>query len=334
VSKKLRLIVSVALLGWLAWRTNWVQVGEVFAHMRLELWLAGLVLYLLTQCVSVVRWRLLAKPLGCRASLPRFAAFYLIGMYFNLFLPTSVGGDVVRAWYLDRGSGQRLPAFLSVFVDRVSGLLVLIALACVAAVCCPVPLERWVAAGVGATAGAAVLGLASLPLLVRWTRGRPSAPAALRARLHALACKLVDAFTLLLTRPRLLLVTTALSLVVQAANVVLVWLLGLAIGAPVPASYYWILVPMVTVLTLLPVSLNGMGVREGGMVLFLRPLGLDDATALSLAFLWFAVFTAASLCGGSVYLFGSFPRPAGRTHDESVGSDPDQGRTGQLKAAA
>src|SRR5262249_43135673 len=132
--------------------------------------------------------------------------------------------------------------------------------------------------------------------------------------------------------PGLVLLSAALSFVVQTANVMLVWLVGLAIGAPVPASYYWVLVPMVTLLTLLP-SLNGIGVREGGMILFLKPLGVDESTALTLSFLWFSVFTAASLGGAGIYLFGNFARPRERFHDESLGSDSDQGRDRQLKAA-
>src|SRR5947209_8083614 len=104
VSKKLRLVVSVALLGCLAWRTDWARVGHAFAQMRPGLWLAAVGLYLATQVVSGLRWRLLAEPLGFEQSLARFTGLYFVGMFFNLVLPTSVGGDVVRAWYLDGGS--------------------------------------------------------------------------------------------------------------------------------------------------------------------------------------------------------------------------------------
>jgi uncharacterized membrane protein YbhN (UPF0104 family) len=76
------------------------------------------------------------------------------------------------------------------------------------------------------------------------------------------------------------------------------------------------MVPMVTLLTLLPISLNGMGVREAGTILFLAPLGVARSTALSLAVLWFAVFTTASLLGGAVYLFGRFPKPEERTDEK------------------
>jgi len=334
LSKYLRLIVSSALLAWLASRTDWTHVGLAFRHLRLELWFTAVGLFLLAQVASALRWRLLARPLGFHGPLRDFINFYFVGMFFNLLLPTSVGGDVVRAWYLDGGSGRRLAAFLSVFVDRFSGLLVLMGLACVADLLCPIALPFWVGASVWATAACAVVGLVSLPMALRCLEGGAQEPTLGASRLRALTRSFSNAHTLLIGRPRLLLAATFLSLLVQGINVVLLWLVGRAIGAPVPASYYGIVAPMVTLLTLLPVSLNGMGVREGGMVLFLAPLGIPSSTALSLALLWFSVFVAASLFGAGIYLFGNLSRPGEQAHDPSIGRDSDQGRTRQPKAAA
>jgi uncharacterized membrane protein YbhN (UPF0104 family) len=325
VRKTLRLLISVALLGWLAWRTPWNQIGQAFQHLRLGLWLAALGTLLLTQVVSALRWRLLARPLGFAHSLGQMTGFYFIGMYFNLILPTSVGGDVVRTWYLDGKSGRAMAAFVSVFVDRLSGLLVLLALACVAAAVCPVDLGKdawWVRWSVWGTAGCALCGGLALPPLARW-----STRFARVARLAEYGRAYKNQVSLIVT-------TTALSVIVQGANVLVGWLVGRAIGAPVPASYYWIVVPMVSLLTLLPVSLNGMGIREGGMILFLTPLGVNEGTAVSLAFLWFTVSLAAGLCGGAVYLFGWYPRPEVQTDHESIGDHSHQGRAGQSKAAA
>src|SRR5207302_10453859 len=91
-----------------------------------------------------------------------FIAYYYVGMFFNLVLPTSVGGDVVRAWYLDGRSGRKVSAFLSVFADRASGLLMLIAIACAAALCSPLdlpPRVTWTVYGIGAAAALGLLGL-------------------------------------------------------------------------------------------------------------------------------------------------------------------------------
>jgi uncharacterized membrane protein YbhN (UPF0104 family) len=322
LSGVVRLGMSVGLLGWLAWRTDWVQIAQALRHLRLELGLAAVGLYVLIQLVSSVRWQLLARPLGFHQSLGRFTSYYFIGMFFNLVLPTSVGGDVVRAWYLDGKSGQRLNAFLSVLVDRASGLMVLLMVACGGVLLVPLPLPAWVTASVWACAAGSVVGLAALPVALHWTSRF--------ARVRRLAA---GARTYL-RYPGLVVGTAGLSLVVQSANVVLVWLVGLAMDAPVPGAYYWILVPMVSLLTLMPVSVNGMGIREGSTVLLLAPLGVSESTALCLAVLWFAVVSAASLVGGAVYLVGCFPRPEVQKDHESIGRDSGEGRTGQSPAAA
>jgi uncharacterized membrane protein YbhN (UPF0104 family) len=298
VSKTIRIGVSAVLLGWIAWHTDWGEVGAYFARMQLSLWLAALAVLGVTQVVSTVRWQVLARALGFDRPLRQLTGMYYIGMYFNLLLPTSVGGDVVRAWYLDGGSKRRLAAFASVFLDRLSGLLVLLGMACVALVASPLDLPAWVSLFVWGSAGGSLVALAALPLLA----GHGAKGATRRERFGAALAAIRS--------PRVLLLTTLLSLWVQAANVAIVWLVGLSIGAPVDWTYYWIMVPMVSLLTMLPVSVNGIGVRDWGMKLFLAPLGVREGTALTLAFLWFAVSAVASLAGGFVYLFGRFPRPA------------------------
>src|SRR5206468_4402263 len=98
--------------------------------------------------------------------------------------------------------------------------------------------------------------------------------------------------------PGLLGSATLLSLVVQLLNVLLVWCLAGAVGAAVPLGFCFVLMPVVTLLTLAPVSVNGVGVREGGTLLLLRPLGVPDEQAVALSLLWFSVFLTAGLTGG------------------------------------
>jgi uncharacterized membrane protein YbhN (UPF0104 family) len=328
VSKILRLTVSAALLGWLAWQTDWPRVGAAFAGLRLEWWLVAAALLVVAQIVSALRWQLLARPLGLDRPLPHMVGYYFIGMYFNLLLPTSVGGDVVRAWYLAGGPGQRLRAFLTVFLDRLSGLWVLLVLACLGVLLSPLELPAWIAWGVWSCAAAGLVGSLLLPLLARYHDRVPG-----KVQRLALALRSFPG-------ARVLVWPIVLSVFVQVASVVMVWLIGEALGAPVPASYYWVLVPMVSLLTLLPVSVNGMGVREGATAVLLGPLGIATETAVTLAFLWFAVSAAVSLVGGVVYLCGRFERPVIPAPSEEersngpVRDNPDQGREGQSAAAA
>ena len=120
---------------------------------------------------------------------------------------------------------------------------------------CPLPLPGWITWTVAAAGSCALAGLALLPLLPRlrpWLAGS--------ARL----VRLVDGALIYLRHPRAVAAATALSVLVQAAGVVTVWLIGRALGLPVPLLYYGILVPLVALLTMLPVSLNGMGLHPHG----------------------------------------------------------------------
>jgi glycosyltransferase 2 family protein len=330
VKKQWRLLVSVVLVIVLAWRIDWSQAWAALAGANWALWTAGLAVYLFAQVVSSARWRMLSRVQNFTGSPSRYLAYYFIGMFFNLILPTSIGGDMLRSWYLATREGGAVPperrqaaAFLSVTGDRLNGLLALIGVACVAALSCPTPLPPWIDWTVAGLAAAALIGLALVPWAGSLMAGRP--------RLRWLA----PSASLYIKDPRTLLIATFLSFVVQGANVLLAWLLGEALGLPVPPAYYGILAPLVALLALLPISLNGMGLREAGTVILLAPLGVGAGEAVTLAVLTFAVYTAASLCGGGVLLLGRFPRfEEVRPDDHAVRGDSDQGRTRQPPAAA
>jgi hypothetical protein len=145
---------------------------------------------------------------------------------------------------------------------------------------------------------------------------------------------LLESCDFYLRQPGLLLSSMVFSVGVQAGVVVVVWLAGRSMDAHVPGAYYWIVVPMVSLLTMMPVSVNGVGLREWGMVLFLTPLGVTEGAAMSLSFLWFSVVTASSLLGGLVYVAGCFPRPQGQGRHATVSRHPGQGRVRQYPAPA
>lgn len=322
----IRVVVSGGILAWLATRIDLGHVATAFRDLRWGWWAGAVALYLVCQLLCCIRWLILSRPLGFRDSLSRLTGIYFIGMFFNLFLPTSVGGDAVKAVYIARGSGRKLAAIASVLLDRASGLLALLMIACAALAYNPVELPArltWSVLGLGA---AACVGVAMLPWVDAIARRLPL-PAKLR--------KVVDAVVLYRSRPDVLISTTTISLVVQALNAVLVWMLGMALGLEVPAVYYGVAAPMVTLVTLVPISLNGMGLREGGMAVFLAPAGVAAADAVTLAFLWFCVQTATSLFGGVVYLVGRLgPMEGDADERPTVDYRPCEGRASERRAAA
>lgn len=328
----IRLGVSAALFTLLAGKIEWDHVANAFRDMHWPGWFVAVGVYLVAQVLSALRWQWLSRPLGFERPLRAYIADYFVGMFFNLLLPTSIGGDAVRAISLNGGSRRKTAAVLSVLLDRLSGLLVLLALACAAALACPIALPAWVKLVVASAAASAAVGLALTPIFVRLLTGLESQRLGI-ARVRKLAESLGSAIGVFRLRPGLVLGAIALSALIQASGVIQVALIGRAIGIDVPLAIYGVAVPMVALLTLLPISLNGMGVREAGMVLFLQPAGIEPAQAALVAFLWFCSQTVAGLAGGVVYSCGRSRRPEVR-HDDAIGHHPDQGRTRQSRAAA
>jgi len=303
VKRLVRIGGSVILLCVLAWRVDLRGVVGALTGVAWGWWLAAVACYFLAQFVSAVRWQWLSQPLGFEQRTGSFLAYVLAGNFFNLLLPTSVGGDVARAWYLGHGSGRGSQAVLTVLADRVNGLSVLIVMAFVAAL--TVPLPTWALAFVLVATSCAIV---SLLLLWFASQGQPTeAVIGWRRRWREMA----DTLAFYRRSPRLLGSVTALSLVVQFLNVVLVWCLAGAVGAPVSLAFCFVLMPVVTLLTLAPVSVNGMGLREGATLLLLRPLGVQDGQAVALSLLWFSVFLTAGLTGAVWFLVGL------RKHDQS-----------------
>ncbi len=135
-----RIAVTAALITYILHKAGlfsvegWQHLLDTFAHISLPLVLASIGVELLLILSSAFKWYMLLHSRGLPVSLWRLLAYYMIGMFFNLILPTSVGGDVVRMHELGRYTGRYADAVASVFIDRFSGMATLVVLALLAVV--------------------------------------------------------------------------------------------------------------------------------------------------------------------------------------------------------
>jgi uncharacterized membrane protein YbhN (UPF0104 family) len=300
VSKTWRIVGTVVLFAILAWRLDWAQFATAFVGMSPWPWLLACLVFVVAQLTSSLRWWYLATPVGFNVPLLRTVGIYWVGMFFNLVLPTSVGGDVIRAWFLTRQAPEYnsrwTEAFLCVFADRASGLAVLVLVACVAALFTPLP--AWMAWICVALFAGLVLGVCCLPLLHLFT----SLP--LVGGVATKANELLSAYG---REPGTQLLALLLSVVVQGAGVVQLWLIAQALGVDVPFAHCAVVVPLVSLFTLLPISVGGHGLREAAMVLLLVPVGIGEGQAITLSLLWLASCALVASSGGLIYLVGPFP---------------------------
>ena len=297
-----RVLVSAGIIGYVLADVDLGDLARAMAHVRLAPLLVGLGLFLLGQALSAYKWSWIGRALGFERSLLDYGRFYFIGMFFNLFGPSTLGGDLVRALYLGAGRRRRL-AVSSVVFDRASGLALLVALGALGFLLFPeYRFPPSLILGTVAVGGLLVAGWWAAPRLVRllpatrWTRE-------LRRE--------VDVDLAPLSRDRRLLGGLALvSVVFHLTQVAAQYVLARAVGAQLPFSYCLIFHPVITVMTALPVSVNGVGVREGGYLYFLTRIDVDDSIAITLSLLSFGVTVLGGLVGGAVFLVSGATLPA------------------------
>lgn len=286
--------------------TYWVDVTALLNRLRatrLEYVLFGVLLYSVGQMISAYKWYLLLKPIHLVTSYGRAVAFYFVGMFFNIFLPTIVGGDAVKAILLSHETGSTGRATLSVFMERNVGLFALLTIATVAAWYAP-PVQLF-----GLSLPVLVMLLVAAYVAANLVLVSPRAYAAVDAivaitRLGAMGPRVASLYEELVpyrNHVRLLAITIGLSFLFQAIVIGVVFLNALALGQSFSISALAVFVPLISLAGMVPVTVNGLGIREALYVLLFGQLGASRDLSVSLALLYLAVTFMASLPGGVVY---------------------------------
>lgn len=285
----LKLLVSAGLIVFFIKQMDFSLLSSALNQTRIGYLLIGLILYPLAQIVCAIKWQYLARAMGIRRELKPVVGLYFIGMFFNLFLPTSIGGDVTRGLYLDPNSGKTRSSFLSVLVERSTGVFTMVILASVAMLSpYGAPLPNWLRYGFPA---ASVLGFAVLwflPSMVKNTRTR--------VRKY-----LFDDLIIFWQQPKIALVAVLYSAVFYLILVAIHICIAKALSLSIPAPYHIITISLGSLASLLP-SFSGIGVRDGAYIYLMRQIGISRTYGLLFSFLWFSIMALSSFIGCIVYL--------------------------------
>lgn len=304
----LRPLVSLGLyvLIFYYW-VDLTSIADVLAATDVRYVLLAILLYWGGQLASAYRWYLLLGPVRLVASYGRLVSAYFIGMFFNIFLPTIVGGDAVKAILLARETGAPARATMSVFMDRNIGLLALILIATLASWYAP-PIERVSLTTLTLAIGAAYVA-ANVVLLNARAYGLVDHVIALTplAGMRQRASSLYEAVAPYKRRYVILAVPLALSFLHQGVVIGVVFLSARALGLALPLSALAVFVPLVSLAGMVPITMNGMGIRDVLYVLLFGQLGVGRDLSVSIALLHLAVTFIASLPGGVVYALQKTP---------------------------
>lgn len=311
-----RLLLGLAAFAALCAFAHPAEIGRLLLAGS-PAWIgAAFGLLLLVMVIRAWRWWWLLRDFGLPVSYGVLLEMVLTSNYFNLFFPGGLGGDAYRAYGLFRHSAQALRPVATVIIERFTGIFALFLTGTTAAWLMrhrlPVPWEPLVAAGLGLM-GAAAGGLLLL-LHADKLGGRIRLPAAIAKRVPpekqaAVFAVLGD----LRSRPWAFARAAGIGVILQLAVLTTYYAMSLALhGAVEPAVFYGIF-PVIELASLIPITINGWGLREGLMVWFLKQAEVLPSFSMGLAVLNRLLALAMGALGGAIWLARRrFPRPAER----------------------
>lgn len=299
-SMGLRVGVTAALMAVALRGVEWPKLVGLFGTIDWRWWAAGFATGLVVQVIAAVRWALLARPIGFPFSIGLFVWRFFEGAFFSLCLPTSIGGDVVKAYRLSDSTPGRLLAGCTVLADRLAGLAALGVLAGAAVI----GKER--SLGLVATLGVGAALLATVLAVIWLAVGSLDRLLAVFPEPHA-ARQFISRLLPYQMRPSLMTRAVAWSLIVQMGGSVAVAFVARGLGVSLPLSVWFAVVPLIALAMVLPISISGVGVREGGLAFLLAPAGVPAEQAVAIGLLWFLTTIANGLIGGLLFLLDRRP---------------------------
>ena len=313
----IRLLVTVAIVGVLAWK---LSSGEVFPSdfSRNDLiWvLGGLVSLEAGYALAGWRWQLVLGLTGHSRPLGRLWSYLLAGLFVSNFLPSTIGGDVLRVTRLSKDIDSTETAFASVAIDRLCGWAVLPVISAIGFILDPELLSLGRASHVslilliGALVGlGAVLAMAARSRLA----GRFEGHAGWQRFIGAVHTGVLE----MRRRPAAALKIAAVTAVFQLTNVVAFGCACRALGVQVPTAALLAFVPAVNIAQVLPISFGGLGLRELALMIFLKPFGVSEGTATAIGLIVYGMTLIASLVGAPMFMMGGGKRSSTssvRTH--------------------
>jgi len=301
-----KIVVSVGLLWILLAGVDLTRLWNTVRTASVPWLAAALALYFGVILVSVWRWSLLLHAQHVAAKVGTLTNSYLVATFFNNFLPSNIGGDVIRIRDSSKFMSSKTLAATVVLVDRGVGLLGLMLTAAVGATVAARMSEAIGPVGPGLLWAAFIVAFAlAIPVLFL-PHGVRMLLRPLRALHQEWVGERIERLTAGLSKfrdaPKSLAACFGGAIAVQAVFVGFYWSIGHALGLSVPVAHLAIRVPVSFIVQMLPLSVNGWGVREQTFVLYLTRLGLPAESALAMSFLGAALIMLFSTSGAAAYI--------------------------------
>ncbi len=299
-----RLVFSIGLLTALFFIVDWERIAAIIPNISIFWIVVALLLMLVERVVAAYKWYVLLRAKRFDISFPRLFTIYIVGIFWGLVLPSSVGTDVVRGYYLYHSIKSGPHSVSSVVLDRVLGLFALLAIGSIALFFYREHLPD-------STLTITIVTLSLLALAGSYALASDRLWTLLVARFPSMSTTKGGRILVSVHRSYLdyrhfkpaLAACLGLSFVLQIVRVVSFIAIAHAAAIDVPIVFLFLFVPLLMIIIMIPTSIGGIGLREGSTVAIFALVGLSSTDGFVLAFTSSVLSTVISLFGGFGYLF-------------------------------
>lgn len=304
-----RMIISAGLLIWLALVMDWQQLAQVWSRVEPGWILGAVASIVISMLISVQKWKLLLEAQGINLSWPELWQAYWAGLFFNNFLPSSIGGDALRIWWVGKRAGDTPGAATSVITERILATAGLAVTGLIGAALVGKADSRAVSLFVILTVlSLGLMGMLARGSLPRWAQLRQGRIASFLKgmaghghKFHRQTCRLA----------RVGILSVAFQIAVVGVNYCI--FRSLHIDALLTGDLLYV-IPVISVAAMLPLGINGYGLREGAYVVMLEAYRVPAGTAVSASLLFVFLVSLCSLYGG--YTWHNYRSEGDRTDVE------------------
>jgi hypothetical protein len=297
-----KLLVSGGLLYWLLSQSDLEAFADVFRRTDVVLFVGAAGFFVFSNALGAGQWYLLLRGQALDVSVRQAAVLYWVGVFFNNVLLGNIGGDAIRIYDLRRLTGSTSRGAAATFVDRFLGLF---STCCLALGACVLVagVRRPGLVSLLATVWLGLVGLLAMGLSRRiGIRVQSLVDRLLPQRIASVIDGLRTSIVDYRDQLGLLLVAWIVSLGVQTSRILVYWAAGLSVGLEVGMRYYVGFQPAAAIVAALPISIGGLGVREGVLVELFGGVGVEENLAFAMSLLGYAAGICASLLGGIAFV--------------------------------
>ncbi len=301
-----RIVISILLMYYIVHDVNFGEILSSIEGAKFSILLLAFLLHFIGLFLSSVRWKVLLTAQGVQSKLLFLFQSYLVASFINHFLPSTIGGDSVRTFDSWKLGENKEKAFAVVILDRFLGLLTLLIFAIISMlfsndITDVIPwIHIWTAVfSIGALLLIWFMMSPPLDFFSHLKKTKKGIVGKVAGFIH----KIDVAFSQFADKKSSLLTALFLSFLLQFNVVLYYYAISVALGLNVQLIDFFLVVPLTIFVTMIPISLNGIGLRENALFLFLAPFGVLQSQAIAFAWLEYGMLLILGLVGGVIYIF-------------------------------